>query len=263
MTIRLPRRRRKLRRWMLRLLALWCIWSWLAHPACGFSEVQNTGKATSSASSAQQTLAFGSNNTAGNLLIVIAVTTASATTTVTVVDSNVTYSQAGAYATEGSQRISVWYKANCAAGANTVGVTPSIASKVAFGIFEFSGAATSGPLDATITNQNTGSINLSTTNVAVNAANELVIAGFSGTGGNQLAGFTATGSITSNGYQNASGSAVGLATTYNVAQSSAVAATATITGPNPWAAIAASFKPAAGGARGFLLGGGMGPLLEG
>jgi hypothetical protein len=160
-----------------------------------------------------------------------------------VVDSNVTYSQAGSYQTNSADRASLWYTPNCAGGADTVTVTPSANTKVGIAIFEFSGAATSSPLDQTHGAGSTTS-SLTTGTVPVNNANELVIAVFCMGTGSQLAGFTATGNITSLGFSNLAGSNAGIATTYNVSQSAGVAATASITGSAPYSGIGASFKPA-------------------
>lgn len=93
-------------------------------------------------------LAFNSNNTAGNFIIV-AVQVGTNGRTVTVSDTNVnTYTQHRNQAGGTDHEIYLVAAPNCAAGANTVTVAISgAAASVSFSIYEYSGIATSSPLD--------------------------------------------------------------------------------------------------------------------
>ncbi|HEV3021859.1 MAG TPA: hypothetical protein VGX76_05310, partial [Pirellulales bacterium] len=123
-------------------------------------------------------------------------------------------------------------------------VLPSASTRVCFAIYEFSGAATSSPLDGT-SPHGANSSALTTLSIPVAGSNELVIAIFGTTTGSAFAGFFPSGSITSTGYQNISGTSVGIGTDYNVSISVATAATASISSSTAYAAVGASFKPAA------------------
>jgi len=133
--------------------------------------------------------AFTSNNTAGNFLFVTAnIHITAGTGTLTVSDSlGNTYTQApNSPVTQSPEQSYVWYVPSCLSGANTVTVTATgtVAGYIQLGILEYSGVATSNPVDtygsnsagagATITASTIGS----TTN-----ANDLVLLMMTSTNG--------------------------------------------------------------------------------
>lgn len=110
--------------------------------------VQHTQKDTSGAST---TLAFGSNVTANNLLVVVVRAGNGTGSTITVDDAaalNNSWSH-GAINIDGTngQSQQLWYTVNGTTGADTVKVTLNTSATIRMAIFEYSGTATSSPLD--------------------------------------------------------------------------------------------------------------------
>ncbi len=103
------------------------------------------------------TLAFTSNNTSGNW-IAVCIRAEDPGETFAVSDSKGnTYRSAVQYSEIGSGNIlGIFYAENIAGGANTVTVSDSISANLIFAIFEYSGLATSGSLDAIVGSQATG-----------------------------------------------------------------------------------------------------------
>jgi hypothetical protein len=114
----------------------------------------NGNEATSSHISA----AFPSNNTLGNFLIVTG-TAARPASTITIADTaGNTYIPAMGPVTDSNQDVTayIWYVPNCKGGANTVTLTPSTADALEIHISEWTGLATSSPLDQTASDTGTG-----------------------------------------------------------------------------------------------------------
>lgn len=118
--------------------------------------VAKVQQASANAGAAGTTVAatFGSNNTSGNLLVATVTWWRNATTTT----CSVADTANGAWTAVGTPssvtafglnlRSQVFYKANCAAGANTVTATTSgTVDDRSIAVFEFSGCATSSVLD--------------------------------------------------------------------------------------------------------------------
>lgn len=201
-------------------------------------------------SASARTLQWAANNGAGNLLIA-AITTYNGSHTVTVSDgTNGSYTQAGGYSTApvGGGRVSIWYIANCAGSVQpTVTVTPDSASFVTIALHEFSGVATSTPLDAT--NPHNGSTTTTpTTGTCTAAAGELVFAAFQ-SGNNPGVGTTVASPFTIL-LDSANPGSGPLVAAYDVNAAGSEGATWTCNTTGNYAALAASFKPA--GAAGGL-----------
>ena len=114
----------------------------------------NGNEATSSKISA----AFPSNNTPGNFLIVTG-TAARPASTISITDSaGNTYIPAMGPVTDSNQDVTayIWYVPNCKGGANTVTLTPSTADALEIHISEWTGLATSFPVDQTASATGTG-----------------------------------------------------------------------------------------------------------
>ena len=108
--------------------------------------------------SSSMSLAFTSNNTAGNFLIVTA-TAARPASTLTVSDTlGNTYTAAAAPVTDPAQEVTVyiWYVPVCKGGANTVKIVPSTTAALEIHLSEWSGLATTSPVDQSISATGTG-----------------------------------------------------------------------------------------------------------
>lgn len=101
------------------------------------------------------TVAFSSNNTAGNLIVVVLRAAGGATSVPSDTNLN-TYQIAYPNLLQGSNRLSVYYAQNIAAGANTVSVAATGASAIRVAIFEYSGIAASNALDQATGTTGTG-----------------------------------------------------------------------------------------------------------
>jgi hypothetical protein len=194
-------------------------------------------------SSSARSLAFASNNTAGGLIIVGVNSYGVGTETVTVADTRGnTYVQAGSYTTSSFVRVSIWYAKNCAAGANTVTITPSATVYLSFSIGEYSGADTTAPYNSS-TGASGNSSAISSGSVAVNDANSLlygtgVLWGNTGSG-TPGSGFTERADIVS-------GANDGVYTEDKIASAAAVC-DYTASNSGTWTFMGASFKPPAAG----------------
>lgn len=149
----------------------------------------------------------------------------------------------GGINTGGPQDISIWYLANVAAGQTTVTYTYGSAVDNGAVVAEYSGVATTSPLDVTASNlTSAASATLSTgTTANTAAANELWIGAFGNNTNTAFTGVTGTGASLYN-QTAANTSQVGLADSLT---NSAGPATMGCTGANDWwAGAIAVFKPA-------------------
>lgn len=138
------------------------------------AHVQSTGQGFGNSASARS-LTFASNVTSGNLIVVAVATFNAGSPTVSISDTQGnTYSQAGSYQTSGSNRISLWYAVAGSTGSNTVSFTPSASVFSGFGIHEYTGTATSTPLDNAVGTTGTASNTVNPGTVTVSAANEMI-----------------------------------------------------------------------------------------
>jgi len=136
--------------------------------------------------------AFPSSNTAGNFLLMVAANEYGMPTSCTDTAGN-TWHQAVSHSSA-----AIWYAMNCAAGANTVKLSPNYTSdnnstECGFTFYEFSGIATTSALDQTNSGSGSASISVTTT-----ANGELVFASLylEGTPGGSEPSATVTGSYT-------------------------------------------------------------------
>lgn len=184
--------------------------------------------------------AFASNLTAGNL-VVVAVSTFGTGITVALTDTlGQTYVQIGAYVNNNQARISLWYVANCAAGANTVTVTPSGSANISVGLLEYSGVTGSTPLQASATS--TGiSTAPSPGAVTVPTVGDLVVAAFSAD--NAVTSIAATSPMTLRANLTGAGDSVTLGVSDDGSAPSPTETPAFTLGTSRnWSAIAASFE---------------------
>jgi len=103
-------------------------------------------------------LPFASNNTAGDFLIVTG-TAARPATTLTITDTlNNAYSTAFGPVTDTTQNVTmyIWYVPVCKGGANTVTITPSVTAALEIHVSEWTGLATTSPVDQTTSATGTG-----------------------------------------------------------------------------------------------------------
>jgi hypothetical protein len=145
----------------------------------------------------------------------------------------------------------VWAAPNIAsatAGANTVTVTMNGAvSFFIIGVLEYSGMATSSPVDVTVSNTGSGTVTATTGPVSTTNANDLLIGGFS-----MIDGASAAVTYTSRIVQYTL-----LVEDLIVSSTGSQTATGTSASTNGWAAQLVAFKAAGsggGGGKGSLLG---------
>jgi RHS repeat-associated protein len=109
---------------------------------------------TNAGTTTTATLAFTSNNTSGNW-IAVCIRAENPGETFTVSDSkgNVYRSAVQYSEIENGNILAIFYAENIASGANSVTVSDSVSANLSFAIFEYSGLATSGSLDAIVGTQ--------------------------------------------------------------------------------------------------------------
>lgn len=209
--------------------------------------VQKTSSESTNSSSAR-TLAYPSNVAANGLLVVVVATYNNATATVTVTDSQGnTYSQADAYRTTSTTRISLWYAVAGSSGANTVTVTPSASIYMTLGIHEYSGGDTSAPLRSA-TGQTGGSDNNPLTGTVTASSGDMVFGCYAQP---TIVSHSTVASPFTLRMDQIGLTAIGAASADDVAATGSEGASFTISSGNAtWAAIGASFKPSGGGGGG-------------
>jgi Abnormal spindle-like microcephaly-assoc'd, ASPM-SPD-2-Hydin len=204
--------------------------------------VQSAGTDASNSSSAA--LAFGSNTSAGNFIAVViqggqpgeafSVTDSQGNTYLQAIQSN--EDTAG-------ETIAVYYAMNIAGGADSVYAFQSLGGAFRFAILEYSGVARTGALDVAAAAQGAGS-SPNSGNVTTSANGELLLGGVMTTGEEFYTagtGYTIEQSVPT------------LPNTKVIAEdqiqstAGATSATATLSVADFWAAVVATFKPAAGG----------------
>lgn len=197
------------------------------------------------------TATYASSCTSGSLLVA-AVAIFSSSATVSVSDgTNGSWTQAGSYATNGSNRVGLFYFPNNA-GTTALTVTVNKGGTSLFAglcIAEYSGCATSNPVDGTSTNTGTGTA-VTTGSVAVNAAGELVVA--AACQGSHNDSMTAGTGFTLRASQTDGANFMGCyleddGGPQNSGASSATDAGMTLSQSESWASIGVSFKTAGGG----------------
>jgi len=205
------------------------------------AHVQSTG-AQQSAGSNTLAKPFGSNVGTGNLLLCLVISNASTAATFTVNGSvNGSYTSA-VRVVSGNFVAELFYKSNSSAGIETVTVSSSNGlGSLSMAISEYSGVATTGPLDGTNSGSGTDASPV-TGSVSVAGGGELLYGGM-GTllgvsdtitpGSGFTERFEGNASVTLNGVE---------------AEDKIVSAAQTVTwslsGANSWVAVAASFKAA-------------------
>jgi hypothetical protein len=196
-------------------------------------------KASNSTGNASNPVTFTSPNTAGNLLIVSVGWLNGGTASLSD-SSNNTYVSAIGPTTNGPTS-QIWYAANVAGGANTITVTFSQWNNSTISVFEYSGLATSSPLD--VAAAATGNSNaLDTGSVTTTQANELIFASGYGNSGGTL---TAGSNDAMEEYDTWQGAHLGLEDR-SVTAAGAYNATYSDTNAWTWVAQIATFKTAPG-----------------
>lgn len=216
-------------------------------------------KAVSSGGVASQTCAFTSNNAAGNTLVVVC--GVGNTGTITVSDSlSNTYTKVTT-ATQGSVQAGMFFVTNCAAGANTVTVTPSASVSVAVEIYELSGIVTPTLAPSQFSSgSNAGSTTASTSAISSGTPNGYAFLGVSVGTAAQAVSVSSGTTWTLDSTQNVGGTPSGLFTFGALSQFfdtiGPVTPQATLAGSENWAAVAAVFRPVALGVQGIVTIGG-------
>jgi hypothetical protein len=152
------------------------------------AHIQSTGNFASGTTSVSK--AFVSNNTAGNLLVAAVVCYAINTPTISDTRGN-TWTQAISFSDNSLMGlvVRIFYAANCSAGANTVTGSWTTANGGEIHLSEFSGAATTSPLDKTASGSGVGSAGTATTTSVTTTQNGELVWGWCGfTGGGQAIG---------------------------------------------------------------------------
>jgi len=197
------------------------------------------------ASVTSQALAYGSNVSNPSLLVTIVrgISTLTGITTTDSIGNTWTKGTFQAFAAHASLQIS-WAN-NATSGADTVTITPNATSTLRIAIYEFSGVATSSPLDAQNNTQNGTASPTAATSITPAANNELVIGAvaFDGT-----ATFTAGASFTADGVVPAAANTKLFGERWIQTTATATTAPTTYTlttGTNAWLEAIAVFKVAA------------------
>jgi hypothetical protein len=199
-----------------------------------------------SASAAAASCAFGSNNTTGNLLVaVLQDSNDPAGISLSDTRGNTWVKAISIYNSGSLLSLSIWYVANCAAGANTVSVSGGFSGFQVICVGEWSGVATASPLDKTAVAQGTTGSADSGATATTTQADELLIGGMALDSSQTL---TWTGSFTSRASAiNGGSNRQGFLADRIVSSTGAYDATATYTGSSSWMAAIATFKAASGG----------------
>lgn len=219
-----------------------------------------------SASAAAPSCAYGSANTAGNLLVaVLQDSNDPAGITLSDTRGNAWIKAVGLYSSGLVLSGSIWYAANCAAGANTVAVAGGFTVFQCLAVAEYSGIATASPLDKTAVDLNSAAASPdSGPTAATTQADELLVGGIALDAGSAV---TWTGSFTSRqSATNGGGNRMVAFGDRIVSTTGAYDATATST-TGDWIAAIATFKAASAPSGGpfpfFLdnaLSGGFNPM---
>jgi hypothetical protein len=205
--------------------------------------VQHTTK--DAASAASTTLAYGSNPAANHLLITV-VRGADTLTGITTTDTiGNTWTKGTFHAVASICSLQISWAINSTTAADTVTITPNANSAMRVAIYEYSGAATSSPLDAENNTQTGTGTALASTSITPAAGNELVF-GVGATGNNHAETWTAGANFT---VEDTVGANLILATEDWI-QTTATATTAPLTASvsDTWLAAIAVFKAAGGAA---------------
>ena len=205
--------------------------------------VQSASVEGSGVSSLSQ--AFSTPNTAGNLIIAFA-RMSSTSQTIQVTDSlgNVYRDAVSQVQNDDGHQIHIFYAANVLSGANTVTSTFSaINNHPWLAIFEYSGVATSNPLDVTSSAQGTGTLASSGNTAPTGAANELVFAGMGLPSGSSVAMTAGTGFAVESQYTGTPGSRAGAEDEITTSAGS-FAGTFSLNGTSNWTAVVATFSSA-------------------
>jgi hypothetical protein len=181
-------------------LSVFCV-ATQAYAAIAFVQSTSTVSAAIGLSATSASMTFPSNNTANNLIVVLArwqdgvVGGTSTITSVTDTKGN-TYQPAFEVMTDASSatptQTQVWFSANIVAGANTVTVnyaTSTNGNGTRMAIFEYSGIATTSPIDTYSTQVNSAASTTWTSGaVPTNYANDLIFGGITMAGSSHSMG---------------------------------------------------------------------------
>jgi len=223
------------------LLLTAILWLCVAPSQATIALVQHANKDVGSGTST--TLAYGSNPTANNLLIGVFRGGGAAALPYTITDTigntwtGLTSNQVG-----GIGSLQIWWAVNTTTSADTVTFAISgTATSLRLAIYEYSGAATTSPVDAENNSQTNGSGNPASTSITPAFNNELII-GVASTGATTTA--TAGTNYTQEDAVPAAANTRLSVEDWVQTTSTATTAPQTITGGVSWMAAIAAFKPA-------------------
>lgn len=216
-------------------------------------------KAANVSASNVQTLAkaFASNNFVGNTIIVVCGAGNNGALSVTDTQSN-TYTQAKLQANSTTFEAAIFFATNIVGGANTVTVTNAgAAASMAMEIYEVSGLLAQIPAQPDNSTSGTGtSTAVSLSNLAASVPNALAFLGVAVGTAAQAVSVTSGTTWTLDSTQNSGGTPTGLFTFGSLSQPlgnlTAVTPQATLAGSEPFAAVAAIFRPVAVGVSGTV-----------
>ncbi len=207
--------------------------------------VQHTSVDVALATSA--TLAFNSNNTAGNW-IGVCIRAGRSSEVFTVTDSRGnTYHQAVqlnmTVDTPNGDTIAIFYAQNIAAGANTITVSDTISATLRFAILEYSGVATTNPLDVTASAQGT-STSPNSGNATTTASDDLLLGAIATA---DVTNYTTPSGVEIEEHVPAEPNTKLIAEDKLQTSAGTASASATLASSDPWGAVLAAFKAASGG----------------
>ena len=223
---------------VLTALAVGCCF---AEAEAAITLVQHAGKDAGTTTSSS--LAFVSNNTAGNFLAVaIRAGRTGQNFTVTDTRGNIYRRALQLDETLDTVTLGLYYAENIASGPNTVTVSDTLTGgTLRFSIFEYAGVATSNSLDgAAVTAE--GVASSASSGAVTTTANGDLILGVMSTA--EAATFTAGSGFTIQDRVPAAPGTKLIVLDQRQAAAGPIAATATITGGNAWAAAVAAFRAA-------------------
>ncbi|MGC2208333.1 MAG: metallophosphoesterase [Candidatus Dormiibacterota bacterium] len=215
------------------------------NPAPAGPVLVQTGSAIETAAATSLAGSFPTISTGGDLLVLTASVYSGATNRITSVTDSAgnTWTEVSAFDTSGHYSDGeIWYAANAKA-TTTVTVHVATATTISFEILEFSGVATSAPLDASAGASNTGT-SASSGSATASSANELVVGFVAGHGNAEALTPNAAGYTTEPQQTSTGTNTVSVVSGYEVLPTTgSTAFSANFGSAMYWAAGVAIFKP--------------------
>ncbi len=215
-------------------------------------------KAVSAGSVASIAAAFTNANVAGNSIVVLVAAGDNGALTVTDSNSN-TYKKAILQANSTTFQAAIYYATGIVAGANTVTVADASSDSMAIQIYEVSGLIAQEPLGQSTSGTGT-SATPTLSALASSTPNAIAFLGIAVGTAAQAVSATTTTNWTLDSTQNSGATVAGLYTfgalSQYIGNIGAVVPTATVASSEPYAAVAAVFKPVVVGVQGTVTIGG-------